>query len=263
VCKRSFRLFSHKNATCRIASACYDSITAEIIKQRALLEEYIGRYPLFGTALEPVTLVDNPPPIARIMADAAEAAGVGPMAAVAGAIAQMAARVAIEAGAAEAIVENGGDLYLHSDKEVIVGLFAGTTRFSAALAFRVAPAMLPRAICSSSGTMGHSLSFGACDLATVVSRSAALADAAATRAGNLVKTAADIPGALNTIVSIPGVDGALLIKDDKLGMAGELPELVKNTDAETIKKITREKGSLFPGFDEEVYPDMFNLPKKI
>jgi hypothetical protein len=170
------------------------------------------------------------------------------MAAVAGAIAQAAALAAIQAGAAEAIVENGGDLYLHSNAEVLVGLFAGTPRFSASLAFRVAPGKLPLAICSSSGTMGHSLSFGKCDLATVVSRSAALADAAATRAGNLVTRASDIPRALEAVLSIPGVDGLLLIKDDKLGMAGNLPELIKNADCEVFAKITREKGSVMPGF---------------
>jgi uncharacterized protein len=167
------------------------------------------------------------PEIARRMAWAARRAGVGPMAAVAGAMAQLAAEAALAAGAEEAIVDNGGDIYLKAVEPVIVALGTGTAKLAERLAFCVEPHQTPISICSSSGKMGHSMSFGLCDLATIVAKDAALADAAATQAGNLVKTVHDIDAALERILSIEGVEGVLLVKEDRVGLAGRLPRLVK------------------------------------
>jgi hypothetical protein len=150
------------------------------------------------------------------------------MAAVAGAMAQRAADAAGAAGAREAIVDNGGDIFLRAAHPICVGLYTGTAAVADQLAFAVNPSETPLAICSSSGRMGHSLSMGTCDLATVVARDAALADAAATRAGNLVHTPDDLQRTLETIMAIAGVDGVLLVKDNRIGMAGKLPELVRN-----------------------------------
>ncbi len=122
------------------------------------------------------------------MAWAASLVGVGPMAAVAGAMAQWAAKAALAAGAEEAIVDNGGDIYLKAVEPVIVSLGTGTSKLADRLAFRVEPEETPISICSSSGKMGHSMSLGQCDLATIVAKDAALADAAATQAANLVRT---------------------------------------------------------------------------
>ena len=225
--KRTYRAFAHREAAFRICCARFDVVTAEIVRQRRLLEQYIVRHPAFGSAFEPVDTAPGAPEVARRMAWAAARVGVGPMAAVAGAMAQYAAEAGLAAGADEAIVDNGGDVYLKAAAPVVVGLHAGRAALADRLAFSLQPDDTPVAICSSSGKMGHSMSLGQCDLATVVARSAALADAAATQAANLVKTTEDVNAALNRIVSIEGVAGVLIVKDEQVGLAGNLPSLVQ------------------------------------
>ena len=104
--KRSYRTFIHKGASYRICCDAFDTVTAEIIRQRQILEDYIALRPEFGRSFEPLELQENAPPIARRMARGARLVGVGPMAAVAGAMAQCAAEAGLEAGAKEVIVDN-------------------------------------------------------------------------------------------------------------------------------------------------------------
>ena len=166
--------------------------------------------------------------------------GVGPMAAVAGAIAQCAAEAAMEAGDRDVIIENGGDVFAAVSNPLTIGIHAGPSSPFNGLAFRVESADTPLAICSSSGTMGHSMSLGACDLATVVAKDAALADAAATLAANLVATPEDLEPTAARILAVPGVLGVLLVKSDRMAIQGTLPELVRNADSDTLLKITRD-----------------------
>lgn len=166
------------------------------------------------------------------MAYAADCVGVGPMAAVAGTMAQLAAQAGIDAGADEVIVENGGDIYLQTTESAIIGLYPGAGELAGQLAFSLKAEDTPISICSSSGKMGHSTSLGKCDLATVVSKDAALADAAATQAANLVQSGEDVEPALNRIVAIDGIQGVLIVKDEHIGMAGKLPPLVKIKNCE-------------------------------
>lgn len=236
--KRTYHRFAHKDASFRICCDRLDLVTAEIIRRRDILEAYIARHPEFATSLAPLKLKADAPDVARRMARAAAMVGVGPMAAVAGTMAQLAAEAGAEAG--EAIVENGGDMFLICERPVVVGLFAGDSPLRDRLAFAVEPGRTPLAICSSSGRMGHSMSMGDCDLATVVASDAGLADAAATQAANLVRTAADIDPTLERIAAIDGIDGVLLIKGDRIGLAGTLPELLPNRDAELDLKVTRD-----------------------
>ena len=224
---RTYQRFSHKGANFRIGCDWLEVVTAEIVKQRHVLEDYIRLQPEFQVTLRPIELLPHAPEVACRMAAAAARVGVGPMAAVAGAMAQLAAEAALRAGADEAIVENGGDIYLVARKPVVIGLVAGSAQLSDRLAFRVEPGETPVSICSSSGRMGRSMSLGACDLATVVADDAALADAAATLAGNLVKTAQDIDPALKRMMAIDGIRGVLLAKDDRVGLMGRLPKLIR------------------------------------
>jgi len=225
--KRTYRTFAHREAVIRICCEKFDAVTAEIVRQRRLLEEYIDRHRDFRVSFEPLELLADAPEVAQRMARAARLVGVGPMAAVAGAMAQCAGQAGIEAGAAEAIVENGGDIYLQAAAPVIIALGTGTAELAAKLAFSLQPDDTPISICSSSGKMGRSKSLGQCNLATVVAADAALADAAATQAANLVNTAEDVDQALERIAAIEGVDGVMIIKNDQVGLAGKLPPLVK------------------------------------
>ncbi|HUT11210.1 MAG TPA: UPF0280 family protein [Thermoguttaceae bacterium] len=225
--KRTYRTFTHKEAVFRVCCEQFDAVCEEILRQRRILEQYIARHPAFRDSLEPIELLPEAPEVARRMARAARPVGVGPMAAVAGAMAQCAAEAGLAAGAPEAIVENGGDVYLKAARPVIIGLHTGTPELSDRLAFSLAAGDTPIAICSSSGKMGHSMSLGDCDLATVVARDAALADAAATQAANLVRTVGEVDSALERIAAIEGVDGVLIVQSDRIGLAGRLPKLVK------------------------------------
>ncbi len=242
---RTFRSYTYRDANFRICSSHFESAVSEIKKQRHLLEEYIAQDDSFRTSLKPLPLQKEAPDIVKRMHEASEKTGIGPMAAVAGTFAQLAAEAASVASAEEAIVENGGDMYIISKKPVTVGLYAGDNPLSGTLAFYITPEKMPVALCSSSSNMGHSLSLGKCDLATVVARSAALADAAATLAANSVCKESDIDPTLEKISTIPGIDGALIIKNTKIGMVGDLPELVKQRDSDFLLKITRDRHSDF------------------
>lgn len=231
--QRTYREFIHKEAVFRICCKAFEAVTVEIVRQRQILESYITRHSEFKTAFAPLALLADAPPSAVQMAHAADRVGTGPMAAVAGTMAQLAAQAGIKAGADEAIVENGGDIYLQTKDEVIIGLYPGTGELAGKLAFSLKAEDTPISICSSSGKMGHSTSLGQCDLATIVSKDAALADAAATQAANLVRTADDVEPTLNRIAAIDGVDGVLIVKDDNIGMAGHLPPLVKINNHES------------------------------
>jgi len=240
---REYRRFAHKGANFRICSDRFEAAAAEIVRQREVLEEYLRRHPAFGESFEPVDALPDAPEVARRMARGAAAGGVGPMAAVAGTMAQMAAEAAIAAGAAEAIVENGGDMFLICQRPVIVGLYAGEGPLADHLALRIGPERTPLAICSSSSRMGHSMSLGDCDLATVASADGSLADAAATAAANRVRVAADIDPTLKAIGGIAGVEGVLLVKGDRIGLYGTVGELVANRDPELTVKVTRDPRS--------------------
>jgi ApbE superfamily uncharacterized protein (UPF0280 family) len=224
---RSYRTFTYREAVLRICCDRFEVVTAEVVRQRHVLEDYIRGHPEFHRSLTPVEARADAPEIARHMAWAAGLVGVGPMAAVAGAMAQWAAKAALAAGAQEAIVDNGGDIYLRAVEPVVIALGTGTARLADRLAFRVEPQESPVAICSSSGTMGHSMSLGRCDLATVVAKDAALADAAATQAANLVRSPDDVDTAIEQIRSIEGILGVLIVKDDRIGLAGRLPRLIR------------------------------------
>jgi len=227
---REYQAFSWKEASLRICSPRSALIVEEVKRLRAVLDAYIGRQPEFGSSLVPIRLLPDAPGICVSMAEAAVLCGVGPMAAVAGAVAEACVRSALAAGADEAIVENGGDIFIASPRPVSVGLYAGSHPLSGRLALEIEPARLPLSVCSSSSRFGHSLSFGDCDLATIIARDGALADAAATLAGNSVKTTADVQPTLERIMAIPGIEAVLLVKDDRVGVAGDMPPLVRCED---------------------------------
>jgi len=197
---------------------------------RASLEGYIDRHPDFQTALEPLGVEKDSPSIVREMAEAAALVGVGPMAAVAGAIAERVGRRLMRLSP-EVIVENGGDIFLASSKRRTVGVYAGDSPFTGKLALQIEAEETPIGICTSSGTVGHSLSFGLADAVIVLSPSTALADAAATAIGNIVKQDSDIDKGIEFAQGIAGLKGVAIIKGSLLGVWGEI-KFVGNEDGD-------------------------------
>lgn len=195
-----------------------------IREQRNLLEKFIQADPFFMLTLEPYDLkVDGAPEIVQQMIKTSAVFGIGPMSAVAGVIAKMAVEAMIEAGAVYAIVDNGGDISILNDQTVLVGIYAGTSPIKD-LAFEVPPRFEPLGICTSSGTVGPSISFGCADAALIISKDPALADAAATALGNGVQPDVPLEECFKAIDK-PGIDGALVIRGDEMAVWGELPPI--------------------------------------
>jgi len=196
-------------------------VEKKVKQERALLEAYIEKDPIFLKTLQPHRPLPDAPGIAVAMAEAAAAAGVGPMAAVAGAFADLVGQL-LTRYSRDVIVENGGDIFLKSTRKRRVGIFAGNSPLSHRMAIEIPPNYTPLGICTSSGTVGHSLSFGRADAAVILAGTATLADAAATAVGNRVQTPADIEKALAFAREIPGVAGAVVIIGDALGVWGKV-----------------------------------------
>jgi ApbE superfamily uncharacterized protein (UPF0280 family) len=199
----------------------YDKAFAYVLKYRAEIERYIESDPNFAKTYSPHRIRHNAPQIVKEMAAAARKAKVGPMAAVAGAIAEFAGRDLL-AFTNEIIVENGGDIFLKINQPRKVGVFAGSSPFSEKIAIEIEPREEPFSVCASSGTVGHSFSFGKADAVIAIAKSATLADAAATAIGNVVKEISDIDRGLKFAKKIRGLDGVLIIKDDQMGALGKV-----------------------------------------
>lgn len=197
-----------------------------VLQYRLQIEEYIVKHPDFYATLAPMPMDNLAPPVVQDMLRAAKTAGVGPMAAVAGSIAAFVGKKLVSEGVTEIIVENGGDIFLQRHKECTIAIFAGQSVLSNKVGVVISPGQMPCGICTSSGTVGPSLSLGKADSVTVVAESAALADAAATCIGNEVGSAsggkAGINRALEKAKEIVGIKGAVVICGDVLGAYGDV-----------------------------------------
>lgn len=193
-----------------------------MISHRMSIERYIKEDPGFYTSLDPLEVGGLAPDIVKSMARASRRAGVGPMASIAGAIAQAVGRDLL-AFTGQVIVENGGDIFLKTTARRTLGVYAGeASPFTGKLALEIGPSANGMGICTSSGTVSHSLSFGNADAALIIADDAALADAAATATANSVKGAGDIETGISLARSIEGVRGVLIIVGDKMGSWGEV-----------------------------------------
>jgi ApbE superfamily uncharacterized protein (UPF0280 family) len=222
--------FSLKESQCTVISDKQEAIqTAQesIKRNRQQLELYIRAHPKFLHSLTPVVAPEKPI-VAHLMAIAAEKAGVGPMAAVGGAIADLAAEDMRHAGCEVAVVEDGGEIAAISNRTVDVAVAVGEEPLSKRFGFRLTK--FPIGIATSSGRFSHSLSFGDAEAATIFCENSALADAVATAVCNVVKgedTEAAIEAGINKGMSIVGVDGVFIIYKGQVGTAGKIPMMIK------------------------------------
>lgn len=196
-----------------------------VLQYRLQLEEYIVRYPRFLSALAPLPKDFTAPPLIQEMYDAGRIAGVGPMAAVAGGLSEAVGRILLNEGVGELIIENGGDIFLARSVTSVISIFAGTSPLSSRVGIELEPSR-PWGICTSSGTIGHSLSLGDADSVTVIARSTYLADAVATRLGNEAGRGLEekekVNAALSCARELEGVEGVVVVCGEAMGAVGNV-----------------------------------------
>jgi uncharacterized protein len=189
---------------------------------RVTLEKYISNYSLFQTSFVPVNTKKGDPEIAIEMSNAAKLAGTGPMAAVAGAFSEYIGKeIQKEFTVNEIVVENGGDIYLKLNHDLILSVYAGDSPLTGKIGLRIPADSTPLGICTSAGTVGPSLSFGKADAVMIASKSTALADALATAYGNIIKTEDDIPRAMELAKLNKTILSAIIICEGKIGICGQ------------------------------------------
>jgi uncharacterized protein len=222
--------FSYKESQCTIISDQQNAIEAAIesIKRSyGELEEYIKSNPKFNYTLKPLP-APKKPLVAKLMAQAAQKTDVGPMATVAGVIADLAVEDMMRAGCEVAVVEDGGEISAQSNVSVDVAVGIGDEPLSKRFGFRLTE--FPIGLATSSGKFSHALSFGDAEAATVFCKNAGLADAAATAVGNVVKgedAQAGIQAGIDRGMAIEGVEGVMIIYKGQVGTAGKIPQIIK------------------------------------
>jgi hypothetical protein len=188
-------------------------------RHRTIIKEYPDKD--FFKSHIPLPVPENAAPIIRDMARVARISGTGPMASVAGAIAEYTAKELL-LFTNELIIENGGDIFLRSAKNRTIKIFAGNSVLSEKIMIEIPAKHTPLGICTSSGTVGHSFSYGNADAVVVLSPDTLLADAVATAAANRIKEEKDIGPCIEYVRNIPGISGLLIIINDKLGVWGDV-----------------------------------------
>jgi ApbE superfamily uncharacterized protein (UPF0280 family) len=224
------QVFQFKETNCTIIAdeeLAINTAVSSIRHHRKQLEKYIQTDPKFLYSLQPVH-VDEGPRIVGLMAEASEKANVGPMAAVAGVLADLAIEDMALAGSEVAVVENGGEVSAISNQPIDIALSAGDSSLSKKIGFRLEK--FPMGVATSSGLFSHALSFGEAEAVTVFAVNARVADAAATAVGNLVK-GNDCRGAvergIKEALGIEWVRGVFILYKGIVGKAGQVPRLIK------------------------------------
>jgi len=225
--KRAFRI---KESECTIVSDKENGIETAISSiehHRRLLENYIKEHPLFLHSFDPLT-VEDAPEVARLMAEASKKANVGPMAAVAGVLADLAVQDMINVGCNVAVVENGGEVFAISNQPIDIAFAAGDELLSREMGFRLKE--FPLGVATSSGRFSHAFSFGDAEAVTIFAVDAGIADAAATSVANLI-TGDDVQNVIRhgieRALSIDDVKGVFILYRGVVGKAGQIPELIK------------------------------------
>lgn len=207
-----------------------------ILRKRMEIIDFSRRNPEFLTSLEPFIVHDGPL-IIKLMSRAGRKAEVGPMAAVAGTISQLSLSFLLEKGSEHSIIDNGGDIALKINKKIISGLYAGDSSLSGSIGFQIKPGQTPMGICTSSGTVGHSISFGRSDSVTVFASEASMADALATSIGNATNGTTEHDAVQNCLERADDFKehfrGVMVVVGENAGTVGKIPQLVK-TNKKTV-----------------------------
>jgi ApbE superfamily uncharacterized protein (UPF0280 family) len=199
-----------------------DAALAKVIALRTEMEAYLLFDPVFGRTFEPHAVKPNAPEIVNSMADAARRAGVGPMAAVAGAFSEAVGQYLMQQfSIQEIVVENGGDIFLKINRNLLMSVYAGNSPLSEKIGIEIPADQSPLGVCTSAGTVGPSVSLGKTDATMIVCRNTALADALATTFGNLVQAPEDVQLVTQQTERFPEILSAVIICRDKIGIRGQ------------------------------------------
>lgn len=190
---------------------------AMLVDLRRQMDAYLLMDPQYKTALTPYDAGLEAPNILKEMSRVSHKTGIGPMSAVAGAVAK---KVAEFLGTQEVIVENGGDIYAQAASDMDISVFAGQSPLSEKIGLHIPAAEFPLGICTSSGTVGPSLSLGRADAVMIVCKDVLLADSYATAMANRIKTVDDLQSVIDRISALPEILGAIAVKDDRMAITG-------------------------------------------
>ncbi len=223
--KEHFRL-KETIVTIQADSSSYIEVAREAIRiHRRELESYISSDPFFQSTLEQYDLDGDFPEVVRRMVEAGNAMGIGPMSAVAGTISALAVESMVGAGASFAMVDNGGDIAIINDRPVLMGIYAGNSPLKD-LGFVIEPRDSITGVCTSSGSVGPSISFGMADAAIVFSDNVSLADSAATALGNNTEVGKEaVELSFDVMKDVSGIKGAIVIQGEYMGFWGDVPEI--------------------------------------
>jgi ApbE superfamily uncharacterized protein (UPF0280 family) len=228
------RIFKESNVLFQSESVeAVEAAMTSISVNRSELEKYLLTHPKFLHSLRPVSIEARVPRIVRIMAESTRPLNIGPMAAVAGALADLAVESMLKVNAEVAIVENGGEVSAHSERGFTIGLYAGKTQLAGTMGFQIEPSECPIGVGTSSATVSHAFSFGEADAATVFADTATLADAGATAVCNMVKgkdVKASVQRGLRYAETIDFLRGVLIVRGDCIGVLGKVPKLIRIDD---------------------------------
>jgi ApbE superfamily uncharacterized protein (UPF0280 family) len=218
-----------------------DAALRSVVYHRCELEDYILLRPEYRYSLEPVRVEEDAPRVVKLAASATQLTGVGPMAAIPGALAELALESMLHRGAEVNVIENGGEIAAASRRPLCVGIYAGPSPLSGKVGFQLSPEEFPVGIATSSATVSHALNFGEADAAVVIADTASLADAAAKAVCNVVQgedVEASVQAGLEVAEDLPCVRASLIIRGKYIGTAGRLPKLVRlDGDVDEMLKI--------------------------
>ncbi len=212
-----------------------NNLKTYILKIRKDLENYIAKNQDFLLSLEPINEADeNLPQIVKKMYIASNYCNVGPMACVAGSISEMSLEYLISNNSKYSIIENGGDIAIINNKKAICGIYSNNKILGNNIGFKLKSRKTPLGICTSSGKIGHSISFGQADSVTVISKQASIADGLATKIANSV-TGENSEDKVNNACEVSEnfkelFDGVLIISDENVGVVGRLPKIVETKE---------------------------------
>jgi ApbE superfamily uncharacterized protein (UPF0280 family) len=224
----------------------------KIKEYRSEIENFGRKQPWFLKSLIPIPAHDDMPPVVKEMCEACQRPGVGPMAAVAGVMAERVGRYLEETFPdSEIIIENGGDIWAKFRSPLTIRVDAGKSDFSGKLGILITPDLSPCGICTSSGTVGHSLSFGKADAVTIVSPKAAVADAWATSICNKIQTKRDLKLLADTIENEEQIVACLAIIENQITAVGAIELMPLKVSKLTVPETSPPKYHLSFGCHNE------------